>query len=130
MTTRKQKPMQWTQREPCATCPYRRETKRALWHKAEFDNLLEQNAREFGGAIFGCHSTAKDPAPEPCVGWLLDQKRHGVPSLSLRMTLIATPGAGELFEAISDDGLDLYGSVSEMVAANYPKRTKRSRRGD
>lgn len=108
---------------PCATCPYRRETKRALWHRAEFENLQQQNDNEYGGHVFGCHSDSKLEPKERdvCIGWLLDQRRNGVSSIQFRLKLICDKELAARFRSISEDGLNLYSNVEEMFRANYPK---------
>lgn len=109
---------------PCATCPYRRETRLALWDKYEFDNLKEQDAQPLGRA-FGCHSYKPPEDQRPCVGWLLDQKRRGTPSIALRIELGKSDEAAEHYKQLSEDGLDLYQSIEEMAEANYPGGKKR-----
>jgi len=109
--------------KPCATCPYLRATKRALWSEEEYANLQAQDRNDFG-SLFGCHSDAKKLRADQslCVGWALDQKRRNVPSLSFRMLLLTRDGVGEWFAALSEKGLKLYRSIDAMRRANFPKR--------
>lgn len=114
--------------KPCGTCPYRRSTPVGVWDQAEYDNLREQDRREFGGALFGCH--LKDGSL--CRGWLADQKRRGVRSISLRLKLMTDAKAVELFEAVDDADPDLYDSIDEMIEANdgkpFPERSRKARK--
>ncbi len=122
--------MKWDIDKPCATCPYRRETKRALWHRSEFQNLQAQDHDELNGHVFGCHSFCKEPREEhrPCIGWLLDQKKRNAPSIQLRLVLMGNREAAALYNRVTRRGLDLYNSIDEMVRANYPTRANHKRR--
>jgi len=110
--------MGWETREPCASCPYRKDAPLRLWHRSEFENLLRQDANEFGGAIFGCHGTRKLPQQQICGGWLLNQKRRNIPSIQLRLSLISSKAAREALRLVSDGGHELYGSIAAMCRAN------------
>lgn len=115
---------------PCDTCPYRRSTPLGIWSKAEYENLQRQDADEMGGACFGCH---KDPSGKTsCRGWLADQKRRGVPSIQLRLSLLTNVDTIAAFEAVDDTDPDLYDSISEMVEANrdkqFPRRSAKAAR--
>lgn len=110
--------MKWNTREPCGSCPYRKDAPLRLWHPSEFDNLLEQDADPIQGRAFGCHATIKNDSTSVCAGWLLDQKRRGLPSIRLRMALMQSEDAQRCLEKVSDGGYELYGSIEEMVAAN------------
>ncbi len=109
--------MAWDTREPCKTCPYRKDVPKGTWHKSEFENLLEQDAQQFGAA-FGCHATRKLPVPQVCGGWLYDQMRRGVPSLALRLRIIRNPAAVKAIEEISDGGHKMYSSIEAMCRSN------------
>lgn len=117
--------MVWDIKQPCKSCPYRKDSKLKLWHPSEFVNLLKQDACIPGtdvsmGAMFGCHEYNKRP-PEthrPCAGWLLDQKRRGLPNLNLRLTLSRNPLAAACFEAVSSAGLKLFRTMVAMCRAN------------
>lgn len=115
--------------KPCGTCPYRRSTPLGVWDKAEYDNLRDQDRREFGGSTFGCH-LGDDTY---CRGWLADQKKRGVPSIMLRLLLMTNKnGIGELFESVDKNDPDLYNSISEMCEANegraFPRRSKKAQK--
>lgn len=114
--------MKWTDERhlsPCAKCPYRTDAPLKLWHVSEFENLLRQDADEVGGHIFGCHNDGKKAKAQqrPCVGWLLDQRRRGTPSIQLRVAL-TKPEAAEAYERVHADGLSLYPSIADMAKAN------------
>jgi hypothetical protein len=106
----------WNTREPCSSCPYRKDVPPETWAPAEFENLLAQDSSQFG-ALFGCHATRKT-VPQVCGGWLLDQKRRGLPCLSLRLAMISKPEAVAALEGVSDGGHTLYESIEEMCITN------------
>jgi hypothetical protein len=121
--------MKWDRTAPCASCPYRKDAPIGLWHRSEFENLVAQDANEYGGALFGCHEFRKKPRSEhrPCAGWLLDQKRRHVPSIQLRLVLITNESARRCFEAVAPPkGVRLYGTIAEMCAANIRRRRRRT----
>lgn len=111
--------MGWSTREPCLSCPYRKDAPAGLWHKDEFKNLLVQDANEMSGAIFGCHKYRNHPEKvQVCGGWLLDQKRRGCPSIQLRLTIITNEEASVALREITDGGHKLYPSIAAMCRAN------------
>ena len=110
--------MIWDRSTPCKSCPYRRDSKRGLWHPTEFVNLLRNDHQ--WGAVFGCHEFNKRPPAEhrPCAGWLLDQQQRGLPNLNLRILLLRDPTARACFAALSSAGLKLYRTIKSMCRAN------------
>lgn len=116
---------------PCSSCPYRRDAPLAMWSKYEFDNLRMQDGFEFGGAGFDCHGEVAKPQSErgACIGWLLDQRRRNVPSISLRLRLMTNPQLSAQFKSISSGGHALYNSIAEMCEANFPGGKDRPRPG-
>jgi hypothetical protein len=104
---------------PCENCPYRKDAPRRLWHRTEFEKVLMSEVDEFG-KIFNCHKQQELPAAERgfCAGWLLDQKKRGVPSIALRMELITAPDAGPAFDKVHAKGLKLFKDVETMCKAN------------
>ena len=113
--------MKWNIKAPCESCPYRKDSKLAFWDKAEFAGLLEQDANHITGHVFGCHQTRKHPEPTICAGWLLNQKNRGLPSIQLRMRLIKSEEARTCLVELTDGGNEQYGSIEEMVEANFPE---------
>lgn len=109
--------MKWDTREPCGSCPYRRDAKLGLWHPDEFDNLVSTERSQMG-SLFGCHATRKLADPSVCAGWLIMQRENGVPSIVLRLNLMRSQEAVDCMEAVSSGGHELYDSVDEMVEAN------------
>ena len=111
---------------PCASCPYRKSVRLAFWSIEEYEKLLQQDSEPFG-AMFNCHGEAKQRASKRrlCAGWLLDQRRRGVPSLMLRMKLARETPLAKHFEALRDLSRQLYASIAEMFEANYPGRKHR-----
>jgi hypothetical protein len=108
-------------KEPCASCPYRRDAPLQLWAREEFVRLLETDAEPFPGALYACHGTGKLPQKRVCGGWLLDQKRRGCPSIALRLSLLSDDTAVVCLETITDGGHPLYDSIEDMVDANFPE---------
>lgn len=111
--------MSWTLKSPCGSCPYRVDAPLALWSPEEFI-LLKENDHPHG-STFGCHGTLKKPEEErePCVGWLLDQRVRNTPNITLRILLMTDPAKTEMYQEITDGGHKLYGSIDEMIRANY-----------
>lgn len=123
--------MKYDNREPCKTCPYRRDVPVGTWHKSEFENLLAHDKDEVRGNQFGCHQYRTQPEEErkPCVGWLLDQRNRGTPSIRLRITLCTHQDARTQYEEMTDGGNELYESIEEMARVNIPiKRRPRKRK--
>lgn len=118
MTTKRER-----RNSPCGNCPFRRSAPLAHWHPDEY-RRLERMGREdqesrLGSALFGCHKDGKLPPSERgvCVGWLLHQRAHNVPSLRLRVALMTDPTLAEqLATAEGDD--DIFSSITELVEAN------------
>jgi hypothetical protein len=113
--------MLWDIREPCASCPYRKDVPVETWHRSEFEGVMANAQDEMRGAVFGCHKYRNRPKEEhrPCVGWFLDQKANGMPSIQLR--LLGMTGGAEAVEFLKeahDGGHDLYSSIEEMCEAN------------
>lgn len=108
---------------PCETCPYRRSVRLAFWDICEYQQL-EAADHNLLGAMFDCHGERKK-APktrQPCVGWLLDQRRRGTPSIQLRLRLHRDAAFLRYYNGLRDLGKKLYGSIAEMFLANYPRR--------
>lgn len=119
MTLRSTSKMGFRTREPCKTCPYRKDVPVGLWHPDEYSNLAAQDQKEFG-SLFGCHATGKEKGgPHVCAGWLLDQKSRGIPNLSLRIALIRSPDEAQpcLDEVHPPAGVEMYKSIEEMIEA-------------
>lgn len=119
--------MKWDNREPCKTCPYRKDVPIGTWHASEFTNLLEQDADTMAGSFFSCHQERKKPKEEwqPCIGWLLDQKKRRVPLIPLRVKLITDPKALECFEKMHHRGIKLFRSLKSMCLANLRAKPRR-----
>lgn len=113
--------MNHTAREPCKTCPYRKDVARGVWHKSEFVKLLESDANPFGGATFLCHQDIRKERADQgfCIGWLLDQRERNVPSIQLRIALARnTDACAQMSEAHPPEGVKLYTSIAQMCRAN------------
>lgn len=116
--------MIWDRTSPCASCPYRKDAPLKLWHKSEFENLLRQDADPINGHLFGCHEfNRRDRSVHrPCAGWLLDQKRRGMPSIQLRLALMTKPDADKCFESANDGGVKTFRTLAAMCRANGVSR--------
>lgn len=110
-------------KSPCANCPYRVDAPKRLWHREEFEKLLESE-QELLGKLYACHKQSHiEPAERGlCAGWLLDQKRRGVPSNALRIALLRDSTVGEALAAVWDGGHKLYATVKQMCRANGVRR--------
>lgn len=108
-----------TEVTPCKSCPYRKDAPLALWHASEFAKVREAERAEMGG-LFACHGEVKKKAKDRgfCIGWLLDQKARGIPSIKLRLVLLMQPEAKATFQACHSGGAEMYASAIEMCEAN------------
>lgn len=113
---------------PCAKCPFQKDAPREHWAYEEYERTLEADRSQLGG-LFGCHSHAALPPQRQgfCAGWALDQKRRGVPSIRLRMAMIADPSVEDALRAVTDGGHALFPSIEAMCRANgvNPKTGRR-----
>jgi hypothetical protein len=103
---------------PCENCPYRKDAPRHYWDAIEFEKVLESERSQIG-SIFSCHKQASLPNNQRgfCAGWLLDQRERHVPSIALRVALLA-PDALAAMEAVTDGGHEMFSSVEAMCRAN------------
>lgn len=109
--------MKFDTKEPCGSCPYRKDAKLGLWHPQEFDNLARTEADPLG-SIFACHATGKKRHMSVCAGWLIKQREADLPSIMLRLRVGRDPTAREALETVSDGGHELYADVQAMIEAN------------
>jgi hypothetical protein len=108
---------------PCENCPYRRDALRRLWHRSEFEGLLDAETAPLG-RTYACHKQASLSAAERgfCAGWLLDQKRRGLPSIALRLVLLRDPTAVVALDAVNDGGHPMFRTIRAMCRANGVRR--------
>lgn len=107
--------MKYCKTKPCNNCPYRKDAPLRHWDVKEFTNLLEKDS-DIMGALFGCHK--KDG--NVCVGWLMNQDKRNLPSIALRISLSKNNITVEYLDSLKSDS-EMYGSVKEMILANYPE---------
>lgn len=101
---------------PCGSCPYRTDVPTGTWHAEEFENLLAHDADPMNGSVFGCHRfRLRREEADICAGWFLDQQERGLPSIKLRLALMAR---GEDQPVVTDGGHPLYPSLRAMCRAN------------
>ncbi len=120
--------MKYDNDQPCKTCPYRKDAKLGVWHPDMFIKLLRHDASEYG-ALYECHQTGALPSEERqmCIGWLLDQKKRGLPSITLRMHLHGSTGAQDLIDRCTSGGHRLY-SLKAMCKANLDVCVRRRKK--
>jgi len=104
--------------KPCGNCPYRTDAPLKLWHKSEFQKLLNKENEMFG-AVYRCH---KDNG-SVCVGWLIKQDEDNFPSIALRMALSKNNITRVYLDSLSSPA-PLYKSIKEMIEANFPELLK------
>ena len=119
---------------PCENCPYRIDAPRQYWSREEFRAVLDGEEGNVGvrageaAPVWACHKQKDLPTRErgPCAGWLLDQKKRGVPSIKLRLQLAFDPDTREAFERVSSD-VAMFESTEAMCRANgvRPRRRRR-----
>lgn len=116
--------MRFERRRPCGNCPFRKEAPIAHWDPREYLRLerIERLEGNPGQGGFACHKDRTKPYAdrEMCIGWLLDQKRKGMPAIALRVILIDNPEAISQYEECEPDG-EMYSSVSELVRTNLAR---------
>lgn len=104
---------------PCENCPYRKDAPRRLWHRSEFEGVLAAEQSEFG-KVYSCHKQVVLATEERgfCAGWLLDQKKRGLPSIALRLALMHEPNDAAVLKSVNSDGLEMFPTVKAMCRAN------------
>ena len=109
--------LHWDKREPCKSCPYRRDAPLNLWSNEEFEDLLASERTQMG-TTYGCHEYGKRrEQAQVCVGWLLNQRENNVPSMMLRLALMTNNAALACYNEASSP-VEMYESVEEMCAEN------------
>lgn len=96
-------------RNPCQSCPYRKDVPSGVWHPDEYVKLLEydKDTAEQPLAVFMCHSG--DAEHTLCRGWL---ECHGDQLLSLRLALIR----GQFtFDAIGVCDVEIFDTALEAA---------------
>ena len=129
--------MKYDRRQPCNSCPYRKDAKLGFWHKEHFLTLLANNRNEMHGALYMCHEDGKKPEEERgfCIGWLLDQKSRGVPLIPLRLHLMTSEEARKQYNEVNALKVRLWPSLEQMCMANLraiekpPKARRRKKAG-
>lgn len=118
--------MDFTNREPCKSCPYRKDVRLKFWHRSEFENLLANDADPLNGNVFGCHEDGKKEPEERrlCIGWTLDQRERGLPSIRLRLLLVRHPAAGDLMREAHSGGHELFKTMKAMCLANGVRKAR------
>ena len=124
--------MQFEQRTPCVSCPYRKDVRLGFWEASHFVKLLEDDRDPVKGALYLCHEGGKKPreAQGFCIGWLLQQRKKRIPSITLRLLLMKDDNGSawaQLDEATSG-GAELYPSLEEMCTANLRAIASMARR--
>ena len=108
---------------PCENCPYRMDAPRKYWHRSEFEKVL-RSERQHMGTTFACHKQYDLPAGERgfCAGWLLDQKKRGLPSIALRIALMNDRDAQAALDRVTNAGFKMFRTVKAMCRANGVRR--------
>lgn len=106
--------MDFKRKSPCNDCPYRCDAPLSHWSKEEFDDLQREDTLQFG-STYGCHKNDG----HVCVGWLMDQDKRNLPSISLRLVLSQSNVTRNYLDNLTCKS-KMYTSIKEMVDANYP----------
>lgn len=121
--------MKFTRRAPCPNCPFRKDVKLAHWHPSMYlmlQHIEKTEGNPFETRTFGCHKDRHEPKEEHeyCVGWIINQREKGVPSIALRLVLSQYQDpAIEQYEESEPDG-ELYETIEELVEANLERDRK------
>lgn len=111
--------MKWDIREPCKSCPYRKDAKLGFWSAQEFFNLEVNDARDDPSSpIYACHGTVRLPEPTVCAGWLMDQRKRRTDNMQLRITIATNEDALACYLEVDCDA-EMFDSIQEMVQANH-----------
>lgn len=102
-------------KQPCNDCPYRKDAPLKLWAKEEFIKLLEIEHDPIG-TKYNCHKNDGNY----CVGWLMNQRAHDVPSVALRLTLMKKNLSWSFLDQFTSP-VEMYKSVVAMCRANFPR---------
>lgn len=97
---------------PCENCPYRKDAPKKLWHKSEFERLLDNDKRQFS-PVYGCHKKNNSV----CVGWLMNQDERNFPNINLRMLFLKENITREFLDTLHCPS-ERYESIEEMVQEN------------
>lgn len=55
---------------PCASCPYRKDTPAGVWSAEEYKKLPAWDEQAYMGGVFLCHHSATAKRDSVCRGWL------------------------------------------------------------
>lgn len=102
-------------KQPCSNCPYRTDAPLQLWHKSEYEKLLETE-NDYFGSVYNCHKNNGSI----CIGWLMKQDENRFPSIMLRISLSKNNITREYLDSLHSPS-PLYKNVAAMIKANYPK---------
>lgn len=108
--------LKYEKSEPCSSCPYRKQATLKQWDYTEFESLL-YNDKDPLSPVYACHTKK---LKHVCVGWLMDQRNRGLPSLKLRLDLMVKGVPGAYLDGLKYAGPH-FSSIQEMCNANYPE---------
>ena len=109
--------------KPCNNCPYRKDAPLRIWDVSEFIRLLQEDVKDANsenlGSGFGCHKQNGNT----CTGWIVTQLKSNNPSIMARITelKLRLNGYAENLKKAMNEQSNLYGSLEEMVLANFPE---------
>ncbi len=112
---KKQKPF-FSGTHPCVSCPYRKDAPRQLWGKCEFDKLLDEDKKMFGGN-YKCHKNDGSA----CKGWLINQDKRNHPNINLRLLLSKEGITREYLDKLNCK-VPMFETIEEMAEANFPTK--------
>ncbi len=101
--------------QPCKNCPYRKDAPLQLWDKFEFEKLLQEDKKQFGGT-YKCHKNNGSC----CKGWLMDQDKRYFPNINLRLALTQNGITRTYLDKLKSRP-PLYDNIKQMALANYPE---------
>lgn len=106
---------------PCANCPYRKDAPLGLWHEDHYFDVIESEGSPLG-IVFQCHKDGEKPRKERsmCAGYLLDQKKRGLPSVALRAKVSCDELALKAFKRVRST-VEMFESATKMAIANLKK---------
>ena len=103
------KPLE-VKKNPCSTCPYRKDTPSGLWAEDEYEKLRGYDDNT-AFSTFLCHQTNVTDVPTACKGWLM------VHCDSVAVRLAQLKGEVKAPECFEEPDVELYASGNEAADA-------------
>lgn len=98
-------------KNPCSTCPYRKDTPAGIWDASEYERLPDWDEGNLTVGVFLCHHSAFKDTDTLCRGWL------SVASDSIAVRLAMMDGRLDPDEVFAEVDVPLYATGQEACDA-------------